>query len=174
MRFLIIFMLILLPVTASALDCAPFQSWTCAQQGYYDYLNGVPGEILCGVDYTGWTLHVVEVTVTQPGFYVFGGVSASSSWNIVDTAIMLMDDCNAGTCISSLQTDGVTELYACLDVGTHTFVVASNTTVATAFMNIGFGCHTCVEAEAVGFECAHCGTVSNESSTWGSVKTRFQ
>jgi hypothetical protein len=122
MRFTIILILILLPLAVSALDCTPFQSWTCDQQGYYDYLDGVPSETLCGVDYTGWTLHVVEVTVTQAGFYVFSGTSASSSWVYVDTAIMLMDDCNAGTCISSLQTDSVTHLYTCLDVGTHIFV----------------------------------------------------
>jgi len=174
MRFAIILILMLLPVAASALDCTPFQSWTCDQQGYYDYLDGVPGEIICGVDYTGWTLHVVDVTVTQAGFYVFGGISADAAWSYVDTAIMLMDDCNAGTCLSSLQTDHMTELYTCLDAGTHTFVVASNTTVPTAFMNIGFGCYTCEDAEASGFECVHCGTVSDESSTWGSVKSMFK
>ncbi len=117
---------------------------------------------------------MVEVTVAQPGFYIFAGISASSSWNYVDTAIILMDDCNAGTCINSIQSDGGAELYTCLDVGTHTFVVASNTTVATAFMNISFDCYTCEDAEGSGFECIHCGTVGDESSTWSSVKARFQ
>jgi len=174
LRFTIVLILILLPLTASALDCTPFQSWTCDQHGYNDFMNGVPGEVICGVDYTGWTLHVVEVTVTQAGFYALSAISISSAWNFVDTAVMLMDDCNAGTCISSHQTDHQTDLYTCLDVGTHTFVVASNTTAATAGIVIDFGCYTCDDAEFFGFECVHCGSVSNVNSTWGSVKAIYK
>ena len=174
MRTLILLALLLLPVTASALDCTPFQSWTCTQQGYYNVLNGAPGEVLCGVDYTGWTFHVVEVTVTEPGWKHFAGISASASMSIVDTAIILMDDCNAGTCLGSTQALGMAELDVCLGLGTFTFVVASNTTAPTAFMNIGLLCPTCEDAVAYGFECSYCGTVSSEASSWGSLKARFQ
>jgi hypothetical protein len=174
MRALIIATLLLFPVSASALDCNPFLSWTCAQQGYFDVLAGQPGEVLCGVDYTGWTFSTVEVTVTQPGFYAFQGISAAASQVIVDTAIILMDDCGAATCVSSEQSDGVTGLLVCLDVGTHTFVVASNTTASTAFMNIGFQCLTCAEALANEFDCPLCNTVKTETNTWGFMKMLFR
>jgi hypothetical protein len=168
------FLLLLLPVSASALDCTPFQSWTCVDQGYFDVLNGQPGEVICGVDYTGWTLHVIEVTVTVPGLFIFSGISAAASQVIVDTAIILMDDCAAGTCLDSAQSSGVTDLSVCLDAGTHTFVVASNTTAPTAFMNIGISCPSCVDANNWGFTCVFCQPVDNEDGTWGSMKGHFE
>ncbi len=170
---LLILALLLVPLSAAALDCTPFQSWTCAQQGYYDVLNGQPGEVICGVDYTGWTLHVIEVTVTNPGWIAFRGISAASSWNIVETAIILMDDCSAGTCTNSVQGMGLMQLDVCLDVGTYSFVVASNTTASTAFMNIDLQCLTCEDAVAYGLGCSLCQTVDNEDEAWGSVKARF-
>jgi hypothetical protein len=60
------------------LPLAP-ETMICADQGYFDVLNGQPGEVICGVDYTGWTLHVVEVTVTEPGWIRFSGISAAAS-----------------------------------------------------------------------------------------------
>lgn len=174
MRTLILAALLLLPVTASALDCTPFQSWTCAQQGYFDVLDGVPGEVVCGVDYTGWTLHVVEVTVTQAGWIRFVGTSASSSMVNVATALMLMDDCAAGTCLSSTQSSGLAELDVCLDVGTHTFVVASNTTAPGAFMNIGISCQTCAQALTFGFPCPYCDPVGDAGAAWGSLKAQYR
>ncbi len=174
MRLLILLTLLMLPISAAALDCTPFQSWTCTQQGYFDYLDGQPGEVLCGVDYTGWTLHVIEVTVTTPGWIRFTGISASSSGVIVDTAIMLMDDCGALSCLDSVQGSHQTDLDTCLDVGVHTFVVASNTTAPTAFMNIGIVCLTCEDAVTYGFECVYCGTVGGEASPWGAVKALFE
>ena len=174
MRYLITFLLLLTPLTSSALDCTPFQTWTCDQQGYFNYIDGVPGEVLCGVDYTGWTLHVVEVNITVPGFYVVAGTPGISFGVTADTAVMQMDDCSAGTCIASEQGSGVTMLYSCLDVGTHTFVVASDTTDPMAVVNMGLECMTCVEADMVEFECVHCGTVDDEESSWGSVKSQFK
>ena len=173
-------LLLLVPATAAALDCTPFQSWTCSSQGYYDYFAGQPGEVLCGMDFTGWTLHVVEVTIATPGFYAFSGLSAYDPGafpaNIVDTTIMLMDDCVAGTCIdSATSSSGTANLLVCLDAGTHLFVVASNTTDPDGFMNIGLNCTlTCEDAEAIEFPCVHCGTVGNETKAWGAVKERFR
>lgn len=163
-----------LPSAASALDCTPFQTWTCAQQGYFDVLNGQPGEVVCGTDYAGWTLHVVQVDITQAGWVRFAGVSAASSGVYVATAIMLMDDCAAGVCIASTQNSSMAELDVCLDVGSHTFVVASHTTAAGAFMNIGIICPTCAQAETAGFPCPYCETVGNEDASWGSVKSQYR
>lgn len=163
-----------LPMTASALDCTPFQTWTCTQQGYFDLLDGIPGEVVCGVDYTGWTLHVVQVNVTTAGWVRFSGISASASMTIVPTAIMLMDDCAAGSCISSAQGTGMVDLDTCLDVGAHTFVVASNTTAPTAFMNIGISCQTCAQAETFGFVCPYCDAVGDDDASWGTVKSLYR
>lgn len=174
MRSLVLLALLLVPLSAAALDCTPFQTWTCANQGYYDLLNGQPGEVLCGVDYTGWTFHVIEVTVTEPGLVAFSAVSAASSMNIVETAVILMDDCNAGSCLDSVQTLGMAQLAVCLDVGSHRFVVASNTTAPTAFMNTGIACFTCAEAVSYGYDCVLCQTVDDETTAWGSVKARFR
>lgn len=160
--------------SAPALDCTPFQTFTCANNGYFDVLDGQPGELLCGVDYTGWTFHVIDVAVTTPGWYRFVAISASSSWNIVPSAVILMDDCGAGTCLASVQNTGTAELDMCLDVGTHQVVVASATTAPTAFMNIGLACLTCAEAETYGFECSFCGTVGSETGTWGYLKSIFR
>ncbi len=165
---------IVLPAPASALDCTPFQSWTCSQQGYFNYLDGVPGEVICGVDYTGWTLHVVEVTVAQGGYFLFSAVTGIAFATTTNTDIMLMDDCSAGTCVSSVQGDGVTDLSVCLDAGTHTFVVASQTTLPTAIVNMGFACLTCEQAEAHGVVCSYCGTVGNDSTDWGSLKLQYR
>ena len=166
--------LLLLPVTAAALDCTPFLNWTCGSPAYFNVLNGQPGEVVCGVDYTGWTLHVVNVTVAQAGWIRFAGASASASMAYVDTAIMLMGDCAAGTCLASEQSPGLTELDVCLDVGTHTFLVASHTTAPGAFMNIGLACQTCLQAEQYGFPCPYCNAVADEGTTWGSLKARFE
>lgn len=165
---------VLLPAPAAALDCTPFLNWTCGSPGYFNTLNGQPGEILCGVDYTGWTLHVIRVTAPQAGVYVLGGASASASMVFVDTAIMLMSDCSAGTCLASVQNSGVAQLNACLDVGVHTFVVASHTTAPGAFMNVSLSCLTCAQAETAGIACSYCNAVADEATSWGSLKARFE
>ncbi len=89
---------------------------------------------------------------------------------------MLMDDCNAGTCISSATSpDGVASLMTCLDSGTHTFVVASNTTDPTGFMNVGLDCGwTCEDAETFGFPCIHCDTVDSKTTMWGDLKAQYR
>lgn len=166
--------LLLLPVTAAALDCTPFLNWTCGSPAYFDVLNGQPGEVVCGVDYTGWTLHVVNVTVAQAGWIRFVGASASASMAFVDTAIMLMGDCAAGTCLAGVQDTGLAELDVCLDVGTHKFLVASHTTAPGAFMNIGLSCQTCLQAEQFGFPCPYCNAVADEGTTWGSLKGTYR
>ena len=112
--------------------------------------------------------------VTQPGWFRFVGISAAGAMNIVETAVILMDDCNAGTCVDSAQAFGMTELDVCLDYGLHTFVVASNTTAPTAFMNIGLVCLTCEDAAASGFECVHCGTVDADRNDWSDVKSMYR
>lgn len=174
MRLAIALVLLALPASALALDCTPFLSWDCATASYYDVLAGQPGEMLCGTDYTGWTFHAVEINVTTPGWYVMQGTSAAGTWNVVETAFILMDDCGAATCIDSAVSMGVTTLDMCLDIGTHTVIVASNTTAPTAFMNIGMACPTCAEAQTYGFECVHCGTVSTEVGGWGELKAMFR
>jgi len=90
------------------------------------------------------------------------------------TAVMLMDDCAAGTCVSSAQGNSVTDLGVCLDAGTYTFVVASQTTLPTAIVNMGFACLTCAQAEAYELDCPYCGTVGNDSTDWGSLKLQYR
>ncbi len=165
---------LVLATPAAALDCTPFLDWTCGSPSYFDVLDGQPGEVVCGVDYTGWTLHVIRVTAPQAGWYVLAGASASASMVFVDTAFMLMSDCSAGTCLASTQSSGVAQLNVCLDAGVHTFVVASHTTVPGAFMNVTLGCQTCAQAETAGFPCPYCNAVAEEGVTWGSLKARFQ
>lgn len=166
--------LLCLSAPAAAIDCTPFQSWTCSQQGYYNYLNGIPGEVVCGVDYTGWTLHVVDVAVTQAGWVQFSATTGVGFGTTVTTAVMLMDDCAAGTCVSSAQGNGVTDLGVCLDVGTHTFVVASQTTAPNAIVNMGVACLTCAQAESYGLVCPYCGAVGNDGAAWGSLKLQYR
>lgn len=176
MRPLVIFCLgaLLVPAAAAALDCTPFQTFDCVNNGYYDYMNGQPGEVVCGVDYTGWTLHVIDLDITDPGFYGFSGVSAASSFNIVNTALILMDDCGAGTCLDSVQSSGMAQMTMCLDAGVHKIVVASNTTAATAVLNVGLSCFTCQDAIDYGYECVYCGSVATEQGDWGTIKSRFR
>jgi hypothetical protein len=147
MRPLILAALFLLPATAHALDCTPFQSWTCSQAGFFDYMDGQPGEVVCGVDYTGWTLHVVELTTAQAGWVQFSGISALISGAHVTTVIMLMDDCAAGTCLASAQGPDVVDLGVCL---------------------------TCAQAQSYGIACPACDAVGDVGSAWGSIKTQYR
>lgn len=174
MRPLILAALFLLPVTAHALDCTPFQSWTCSQAGFFDYMDGQPGEVVCGVDYTGWTLHVVELTTAQAGWVQFSGISALISGTHVTTVIMLMDDCATGTCLASAQGPDVVDLGVCLEAGTHTFVVASQTDLPTSIMNIGAACLTCAQAQSYGIACPACDAVGDEGADWGSLKALYR
>jgi len=177
MRALFLALLLLVPASALALDCTPDFSWTCATNGYFNYLSGQPGEVVCGVDYTGWTLNVVDVTVAVGGWMSFGAIAASSPnpGTGVATAVILMDDCASGTCVTSEQSTGVTQLNVCLEPGSHTFVVASQTTAPGAVINMGLNCITCEQAESYGLgACAACGAVSIESENWGSLKSRFK
>jgi len=173
MRSLILAALLLLPVSATALDCTPFQTFSC-EQGYFDVLDGQPGEVVCGVDFTGWTLHVIEINVTQAGYMAFQGISASSAGNIVATTIMMFDDCGTDTCLDSATSpDGIASLELCLDVGTYKFLVASDTTAPGAFMNIGLSCFDCADVIQWGISCVYCDPVSNEPQSWGSLKSTF-
>lgn len=168
---------LLLPAASLALDCTPFQTWTCASNGYYNYLTGQPGEVLCGVDYTGWTLTVVNVTMTTGGWVDFAATAGLGPGSPVATDVMLMDDCAAGTCLAvERSSGGVTQLDVCLDVGTHTFVVATQTTAPGAAINMGLMCLTCAQAETLGLTgCPACGgAVPGESESWGSLKARFK
>lgn len=178
MRFSILSLLLAACVAApaSALVCSPpFQSWTCADNGYYDVLDGQPGEVLCGTDYTGWTIHVVEVTLTEPMLINFAGLSAVSGQGFVATEILLMDDCAAGTCAeSAYSAASMAELITCLDTGTYTFVVASQTQSPAGFMNIGLFCATCQEAVDAGYTCELCMAVGNEAVPFGELKARFR
>jgi len=63
-------LLVLTAPSALALDCTPFHVSTGPDQGYLDtFANtpGQPGEVVCGHDFTGWTLFVIEFTVNSPG-----------------------------------------------------------------------------------------------------------
>jgi hypothetical protein len=174
MRALALAILFLVPGTALALDCTPFRSWNCAQASFFDVMDGQPGEVICGVDYTGWTLHVVEMTTAQAGWVQFAGVSALGSGVHVNTVIILMDDCAAGTCVTSAQGLSMAELGVCLEAGTHTFVVASQTAAPGAIMNISAACLTCAQTEAYGLSCPACQVVGNEDAAWGTLKTHYR
>lgn len=177
MRPLFLALLLLVPASALALDCTPDFNWTCASNGFFDYLSGQPGEVICGVDYTGWTLNVVNVNVTTGGWMAMAAASASSvnPGTGVASAIILMDDCGAGTCVTSTQSTGVAQLNVCLEPGVHTFIIASHTTAPGAVVNFSPACITCAQAETYGLGlCAACGAVSTEPESWGSLKSRFK
>ena len=176
MRPWILTLLLLVPASALALDCTPDFNWTCTTNGFFNYLSGQPGEVICGVDHTGWTLNVVSVTLTTGGWVHFAAAAASGGPGTgVANAIYLMDDCGAGTCTDSAQSSGVADLIVCLEPGIHTFVVATTTTVPGAVINMGMNCLTCEQADTYGLgACAACGAVSVERESWGSLKSRFQ
>lgn len=166
--------LALAPSPAAAIDCTPQFNWTCASNGYYNYLTGQQGGTVCGVDYTGWTLTVVNVTVTQGGWLRFVATAGTGPGATLVTKIILMDDCSGDTCVDSAQSNGVTELDSCLEVGSHTYVVATQSTAPNAAINMGLMCLTCAQAQTIGLTgCAACDPVSDEASSWGSFKARF-
>jgi len=167
---------LLLATPALALVCSPpFQSWDCADAAYYDLHDGQPGEVVCGVDFTGWTLHVVEMTLTEPGWVGFQGISAVSGQpGFVQTTIMLMDDCGAGTCLDSATSGSIAELIVCLDAGTHTVVFASQTQDPNGFFNIGASCVSCEDAAGGGYFCDICQAVGNDALPFGELKSMFR
>jgi hypothetical protein len=160
---------------AAALDCTPMQSWDCTLHGYLNILTGQPGEVLCSVDYTGWTMNVVEVTITQGGWVNFTAGTSTGVGSSAQTAIMLMDDCGAGTCVSSIQSDGLVHLLSCLEPGTYTYVVASDSTSPTAYLQMDITCVSCEQAETWGYPvCPACNPVGDEAANWGSLKAQFK
>lgn len=164
----------LAPAPAAALTCTPQFNWTCTTHGFFNTLAGQPGGVLCGTDYTGWTFTVVNVTVAQGGWVRFVATAGTGPGSPLTTKIILMDDCDAGTCADSAQSGGVTELDACLEAGTHTYVVATNSTSPGAALNMDLVCLTCAQAGELGLTgCAACDPVSDEASSWGSFKARF-
>lgn len=163
------------PAPAAALDCTPQFNWTCSTHGFFNALSGQQGGTVCGVDYTGWTLNVVNVTVAQGGWVRFLATAGTGPGATLVTKIILMDNCGAGTCVDSAQSNGVTELDACLEAGTHTYVVATNSTSPSAAINMDILCLTCAQAGTLGLTgCAACEPVSDEASSWGSFKVRFK
>jgi hypothetical protein len=113
---LALLLLLLVPASALALDCTPDFNWTCTTNGFFNYLSGQPGEVICGVDHTGWTLNVVSVTLTTGGWVHFAAAAASGGPGTgVANAIYLMDDCGTGTCTDSAQSSGVADLVVCLE-----------------------------------------------------------
>lgn len=163
------------PAPAAALSCTPMQSWTCLSHGFFNTLSGQPGEVVCGVDYTGWTLSVVNVTVTQGGWVRFVATAGQGISTHYTTKVILMDDCGAGTCVDSAQSNGLTELDSCLEAGTYTYIVATNSTAPAAVLQMDIICLTCAQGELLGLTgCAACNPVSDESSSWGSFKVRFK
>lgn len=165
----------LAPASAAALSCSPMQSWTCSTHGFFNVLAGQQGETVCGVDYTGWTLSVVDVTVAQGGWVRFVATAGTGPGATLTTKIILMDDCGAGTCVSSAQSNSVTELDACLEAGTHTYIVATNSTAPNAVLNMDLVCLTCAQAESLGLTgCPACSPVGDEAASWGSLKAQFK
>ena len=165
----------LAPRPAAALDCAPQFNWNCATHGFFNYVTGQPGEVLCGTDYTGWTFTVVNVTMAQGGWVHFVATAGIGINTQITAAIIQMGDCGAGTCIDSAQSGGVTEFDACLDTGAHTFIVATNSTAPNAILNMDLMCLTCAQAETMGLVgCPACGAVGDETSSWGSLKAQFK
>jgi len=165
----------LAPSPAAALDCTPQFNWTCSTHGFFNVLAGQQGGTVCGVDYTGWTLNVVNVTVAQGGWVRFVATAGTGPGATLTTKIILMDDCGAGTCVDSAQSNGVTELDACLEAGSHTYVVATNSTAPNAALNMDLVCLTCAQAESLGLTgCPACSPVGDEAASWGSLKARFQ
>ena len=164
----------LAPAPVAALNCTPQFNWNCTTHGYFNLLSGQPGEVLCGTDYTGWTFTVVNVTVTQGGWVRFLAIAGEGISVHYTTKVILMDDCGAGTCVDSAQSNGITELDSCLEAGTHTYIVATNSTAPTAAIQMDLLCLTCEQAQTIGLTgCAACDPVSDESSSWGSFKARF-
>lgn len=165
----------LTPAPAAALTCTPQFNWSCTTHGFFNYLAGQPGEVLCGTDYTGWTFTVVNVTVAQGGWLRFVATAGTGPGASLTTAVILMDDCGAGTCVDSAQSSSVTELDACLEAGTHTYVVATNSTLPNAILQMDLVCITCEQADLLGLTgCPACSPVGDEAASWGSLKALFK
>jgi hypothetical protein len=161
---------------ALALDCTPFQTFDCANPSYYGTINGQPGEVLCGMDFTGWTLHVIEVTVTTAGVYAVSATGGTGQFGVfLEAAILQMDDCGAGTCLdSAMVTTGAAQLTLCLDAGAYTFVAAVHGTAPTDIISTGMQCITCADALQGGFSCSYCDPIGANNPNWSSLKGRFQ
>lgn len=153
--------LALAPTAATALDCTPLADFTCAGSAHYSNLqtNAIPGEPLCGTDYTGWVFNVFTVTLAadnQPAIQTQGPAVTPVSH------MLLFDGCPGGACVAS-DTDGVGDLliYECLPAGTYTLVLASNSAANDPFAIGTVGCTACQP-------------VAVDEASWGAIKSIFR
>ncbi|MBU0742036.1 hypothetical protein KKG45_02995 [bacterium] len=147
---------------AVALDCTPLDTFLCSGNACYNYIgiDAVPGEFACGTDYTGWDFQVFDVELTAPGLASPASYTSGFDPLIPDNHLLLFEHCDLAQCIASdTSSDWMHGFSACLDTGTYTLIIASNT---TAQAPIGVGMNA---------GCVDCDPVAGETQRWGAVKS---
>lgn len=159
----LLLLLAILPSGTMAFDCTPIS--TVPNDGTTIFgqvgVSALPGEPLCGFDYTGWQLHVYEFTLPQDALQVlFMAVGGGGS----STHLLVFNQCDPNTCVYSGAPTGsgmsLIEEQVCLAAGTYTAVVASQAAVNTVYN---------VATAPVDV----CTPVANGEASWGTLKATY-
>lgn len=158
----------LLATPSRAFDCTPIGTLPnngTLSMGTIGGAGSVPGESLCGTDYTGWAFHVYEFTVNDASLQVFGLVASDGDpFNGVDpyAELWVLDQCNPTACLFEFSTGGgATSDPFCLAPGTYTIVVASPDLAPNNIYGVGTA-----TADV-------CQPVSGAQQNWGTLKQRY-
>jgi hypothetical protein len=156
---------LLVSTSAFALDCTPLGVLPIAggfTNGGYAGTGAVPGELVCGTDFTGWDFHVYEFTLTANAEQVIGmAVNGSAS----SFRLLVLKDCDTSSCFLDQSLTGagpaIINPTVCLGPGTYNVIVASLNAPTSVVYQVGTD------------SLDPCDPIPNQSSTFGTLKTRF-
>ena len=151
-----------------AFDCTPLATLPNNGNMEMDYMGtgAVPGEFLCGFDYTGWDFHVYEFTIAGPTLQGFGLVTADDdpfSTFMPYAELLVLGDCDENACAFqwSNSSGGATSEPICLAPGTYTVIVATEGGTPDYIYGVAT------------FSAAPCEPVTTQTDSWGTLKQLY-
>lgn len=150
---------------AQAFDCTPIGTLPLTPTITYGVLgqDSVPGEPVCGNDYTGESFHVWEFTLNEPTNVVwFLATGGPDLGNPPDAELFVLANCDPNACVATFANEtGATSDPVCIPAGTYSLVVTSSE--PDPANNYG------VAVAPAG----PCEPVSTEDASFGTLKSRF-
>lgn len=159
-------LLMLSASVALAFDCTPISTIPVngTTVGGQMGVNAVPGEPVCGTDYTGQNFYVYDFTLAQASSVVFLLATGGQAFGDPPppAELFVLANCDPNACMLTYAGQGgATSDPICLGAGTYTLVVASPDTDTS---------HSYGTAVGVVDTCT---PIPVDGSSWGTLKNRF-
>ena len=161
-------LLCLLAAPSAALDCSNSLA-DLVNDGTAEFnqatVGAVPGETVCGVDYSGWDFHVYQLELTTAAYEAFQVATQDQNGSF---RLIVLQNCDPMACLLDQAGGGAgpgtINAELCLQAGTYTVIVASDQVPNSVVYNVG--------AAPFVYE-DFCGPVSGDDSSWSTVKARY-